>query len=191
VSEQRGIGSGLNRAVRGFGITLVILGLAAILAPWMSAAAVVVLVGLVLLLGGAVLTLVGLGLRSDGKGNAGLAAGVLTLVCGLVLTFQPSIGLATVRWILVAYLFSTGATEITMARHVDADEGRLPALLSGLWTIALGVVMLIGWPISGARAIGILVGFKLVASGLTLIRLHGKIRSLGEKIASVRERLES
>ena len=183
------IGRRLNQAIRSFGIALMVLGAAAILAPWLSAAAMVIVVGLALLVGGAILTVFGLHMRSEERGSAGLVAGLLTVGCGLVLTFQPSIGVAGVGWILVVYFFASGAAEVTAALRVDDEEGGRGAILAGIWTLALGVVMLFGWPVSGARAIGLLVGVKLVASGLALTRLHGRIRSLGEKVAAVREHL--
>ena len=183
------IGRGFGKALYGLGIAMLALGAVAVVAPYLSAAAIVVLVGIVLLVGGGILSAFGMSARSAGKGNAGLAAGVLAALCGLVLVFQPSLGLATVRWLLIAYFFASGATEGSLALRLDSEEGRGAALANAIWTIVLGMVMLTGWPISGARAIGLLVGSKLIASGLTLMRLHGKLRAAGEKVAAVRERL--
>jgi len=188
MSALESLGRGAGKALRGLGIGLLVLGVVAVGAPWVSGATLVVLVGLLLLAGGGILTLFGLNMRSAGKGNAGLIAGVLTALSGLVLVFQPSLGLATVRWILIVYFFGSGVSEVSLALRVETEEGRAWAVVAGIWTLVLGVVTLTGWPVSGARAIGLLVGFKLAASGLTLIRLHGRLRSVGEKVAAVRAR---
>ena len=42
-----------------------------------------------------------------------------------------------------------------------------------LWSIVLGVSMWIGWPLAGLRALGVLIGLKLIAAG-TVLRTVGR-----------------
>jgi uncharacterized membrane protein HdeD (DUF308 family) len=182
------LASGVSKALRTLGITLVALGAVTLVAPWMAGAALVMVVGLVLLAAGGILTLVGLQMREAGKGSAGVIAGALGVLAGGVLVFDPGLGLAAVRWILIAYFMVGGSLQVSTALQLAEDEGRMWAIVDGAWSVALGVVMLTGWPVSGATAIGLLVGIKLMASGLTLIRLHGRLRTMGYRLAAARER---
>jgi uncharacterized membrane protein HdeD (DUF308 family) len=54
-----------------------------------------------------------------------------------------------------------------------------------------GLVLLIGWPISGARAIGLLVGAKLISTGYAMIRVHQTLEAAGRAVRNVGDKLRS
>ena len=174
------------KATRSLGLGLVILGVIACVAPLASGIAVALLVGLVLLAAGGVLVLFGLSARDAGKGNLGLIIGGLAGICGLVLLVQPSAGLAVVRAVLVAYLLASGGSETALALRLRPDEGWSSALVAAAVSVAAGLMLWFDWPLSGARAIGLLVGSKLISGGLAIMHLHRAFVSLGERLHSLR-----
>jgi len=60
-----------------------------------------------------------------------------------------------------------------------------------LLSVALGVSMWVGWPLSGLRALGILIGVKLASAGAVLLRVEQAMRRLGTGVAALRSRAGS
>lgn len=177
----------MDGVIRYVGIGLIALGIVACVAPLMSGLAIAVVVGLVLLAAGALIALFGLRARESGKGDLALISGGLAAVCGLVLIVQPSAGLSLVRWILIAYMLFSGASEAALALRLRPDEGWGETLGSAVVSILVSLVLWFDWPISGARAIGLLVGSKLISSGWAIMRVHRALESAGGKLRSARE----
>ena len=173
------------KATRSLGLGLVILGVIACVAPLASGIAVALLVGLVLLAAGGVLVLFGLSARDAGKGNLGLIIGGLAGICGLVLLVWPSAGLSVVRFVLVAYLLASGGSEAALALRLRPEEGWSSALVAAAVSVAAGLMLWFDWPLSGARAIGLLVGSKLIAGGWAIMRLQRTVGAVGERLRSI------
>ena len=186
MSTIRNVVARVGKATRSIGIALVVLGVIAGVAPLAGGIAVALLVGLVLLAAGVVLALFGLSAREAGKGNLGLVIGALAGICGLVLLIQPTAGLAVVRYTLVAYLLASGVSEASLALRLRPDEGWDSALIAAAVSVAAGLMLWFDWPLSGARAIGLLVGSKLISGGLAIMRLHRTFASVGERLRSIR-----
>ena len=177
----------VDRGVRYVGLGLIILGVVACVAPLMSGLAIAVVVGLVLLAAGALVVLFGVRARESGKGNLPLIIGGLAGICGLVLVVQPSAGLSVVRWILIAYMLISGASEAALALRLRPDEGWAETLGGAVVSIIAGLVLWYDWPISGARAVGLLVGGKLISSGWAIMRVHRALESAGRKLRSAKQ----
>jgi len=187
MSQLKSLLGTIDSMIRYVGLGLVILGIVACVAPLMSGLAIVVVVGLVLLAAGVLAVLFGLRAREAGKGNLPLVLGGLAGICGLVLIVQPSAGLSVVRLILVAYMLISGASEVALALRLRPDEGWAETLGGAVVSIIVGLVLWYDWPISGARAIGLLVGSKLISSGWAIMRVHRALESAGHKLRSAKE----
>jgi uncharacterized membrane protein HdeD (DUF308 family)/uncharacterized protein YoxC len=98
-------------------------------------------------------------------------AGLLVLATGLIMMATPVISLSLLT-ITIAFLFvGMGITSSLIAFRQKPEEGRGWILFDGLVSILLGVFILAQWPISGAWALGVLVGVRLVVHGLMLMAL--------------------
>jgi uncharacterized membrane protein HdeD (DUF308 family) len=189
MSEPRSLVQSLMRWTHRIGWALVVLGVAAAVAPLAVGTALAVTTGLILLAAGVLIILFGLSARSAGRGNLGLVIGAVTALSGIVLVVQPSAGLWVVRSILIAYFVASGASEVVMAWEQRAEEEWGWMLLGGLVSVASAAVLWTGWPISGARAIGLVVGAKLVSIGWAIVRVHRRLDAVGERVAGLRARL--
>lgn len=189
MSQLKRVLGAVEQWIRYVGLGLVLLGIVACAAPLLSGLTIAVVVGLVLLAAGALLALFGMRARASGKGNFILVSGALAAICGLVLVVQPTAGLAVVRWILIPYLLSSGASEVALAFRLRPDDGWLATLGSAGVSLAAALALWCDWPISGARAIGLMVGGKLIASGGALMRVHRSITTAGEKLRAVTDAL--
>lgn len=191
MSHLRSLLGTLSGVIRYVGISLMVLGVVAGVAPLTSGLALAVIVGLVLLAAAALVALVGVRAREAGKGNLFLVIAGVAAVCGLVLIVQPSAGLSVVRWILLAYLLISGASQVALAWRLRPDDGWTESLASAGVSILAGVALWSDWPISGARAVGLLVGSSLFSTGWALTRAHRALASAGARLRAARDAFAS
>jgi uncharacterized membrane protein HdeD (DUF308 family) len=189
MSEGRSLAQSLMRGTHLVGWALVVLGVVSALAPLALGTAIAVTIGLVLLAAGALIVFFGLRARAAGRGNLGLVIGAVTALGGLVLVIQPGAGLWVVRAVLIAYFLASGLSEVAMAWEQRAEEEWGWMLLGGLVSVASAMVLWTNWPISGARAIGLVVGVQLVSIGWAIVRFSRRLDAVGERVARLRDRL--
>jgi uncharacterized membrane protein HdeD (DUF308 family) len=78
--------------------------------------------------------------------------------------------------ILIAYFLAMGISEITAAFRIRPAQGWGFLLFSGIVSVVLAVLIWNQWPLSGAWAIGVLVGIQLFSSGMTMIAIGSVIK---------------
>ena len=126
----------------------------------------VTMVGFVLLLGGLGQMVLGF---NTGKGMHMMITGMLAVVAGGYMLMSPESALALLTSLLAAYLLVAGIAEIVISYRAEAIKGSGWILFGGIVSILLAVMIFSQYPLSGAWAIGILLGVKMFISGLTLI----------------------
>lgn len=93
--------------------------------------------------------------------------GVLYGLAGLLVVLFP-IGGALTLAVLIAVLFiADGVLRVVFAMATTAVPGRGWMIMAGYASIAVGVILFLGWPASALWAIGLLLGINLIFSGLT------------------------
>lgn len=157
-----------------FGILTIILGLLAIATPLVVGVSVAFLVGLFVLVAGAARMIWALQAGSLGKGVLGFAIGALTLVCGVVLVSDPLVASGVLTLLLAAYFLVDGGAEIAAAFQVRPASGWGWLLAGGILSLLLGLMIWQQFPLSGAWAIGVLLGFKLLLVGMIMIGLGSR-----------------
>ncbi|MCP3963807.1 MAG: HdeD family acid-resistance protein [bacterium] len=159
------------RAATFFGVATMILGLLAIGSPLLAGVSVVVLVGVLLIAGGIVRAIWALRAESFGKGALAFAIGGLSVLCGLALVTDPLLATGLLTFLLVVYFVVDGLLEIFAAFHVKPAKGWGWMLFGGLVSLVLGILIWRQFPLSGAWAIGVLFGVKLLLVGLMMIAM--------------------
>jgi uncharacterized membrane protein HdeD (DUF308 family) len=190
MDEPRSPFARIVRGTRRLGVALIGLGLLCAIAPAFVGAPVVLLVGLLLAIAGAVRATFGWRAWSEGRGPIGLVVGGLAAACGLALVFNPVSTLEVVSSLVAIYLVIDGVTEVVFSGGLRAEDGRGWVFADAALSIALGWSMWVGWPLAGLRALGVLVGIKLVSGGAVLLRIERGLDRVGQKMASIGDRLE-
>ena len=161
------------------GIVLVILGLLAILVPQIASLAVTILLGWLFLVSG----VLGLVATFWARGAPGfwwsLLSAVLTIVVGVLLLGWPIAGVLSLTYLLIAFFFIEGVASVMFAieHRRELTGGWVWMLLSGIVTLALGVIILAGLPGTAAWALGLLVGIDMVFGGSALLAIALAARS--------------
>jgi uncharacterized membrane protein HdeD (DUF308 family) len=163
------------------GMTIVILGILAMMAPMISGLAVTVVVAALLLAAGVAMSIYAFSAGSFWRGLLQFLFGGITALAGVVLFARPLLGLASITMVLAVYFLVDGIAAIVLGFRAKPIKGWGWMVFSGIAAIVLSVLIWREWPASGQWAVGILVGVRLVMSGWAMMMLGG----LGEAAADV------
>ena len=166
------------------GVVLLIAGFLAIGSPLAVGLSVAVVIGVLLLIGGIALLVLAFKAGSIEKGLLPSIVGIVTVVIGLLMISRPGAGLTSLTLFLAVYFLVTGVFEIMWAFLVRPAKGWGWTLFSGLVSLLLGFIIWGQFPLSGAWAVGTLVGIRMIFSGLMLIMLGAAARSKVKEVQS-------
>jgi uncharacterized membrane protein HdeD (DUF308 family) len=155
-----------------WGILLVIAGILAVLMPGIAALATALVFGWLLVLSGIFEIVYAFQTRAQGAFGWKLASGILTLILGLAIVVVPLAGAAAMALMVGAFLFAAGISRTALSFHIKPIKGWGWVLFNGLLSIALGILIAIGWPANSIAFIGLLTGFTLISSGIWRIMLR-------------------
>jgi len=153
------------------GILLVILGLAAMVAPLIASLAFTIFLGWMFLISG----IAGLAMTLWARQMPGfwwsLISAVLAIGAGIILLARPAQGVLTLTIVIGAYFLAEGVASImyALAHRRELSERWSWMLFSGLLDILIAFMIIAGLPGSAEWAIGLLVGINLVFGGASLI----------------------
>jgi len=146
------------------GILLVLLGLAALAAPGATAVGFTLVLAWILMLGG-LTHLLSLWYASTLLGAArSIAIGLLYFGAGLVLLRQPLWAVTSLTVVIGLVLMAEGV--IGVIAYIAGDHRTGSALLTAIVALALGAMIINGWPLSSVWAIGTVVGANLLVAGI-------------------------
>jgi uncharacterized membrane protein HdeD (DUF308 family) len=152
----------------GMGVFLLLLGFLAMVAPMFAGASIAMIVGIALLLGGIGQLIFAF---KSGMGLFSILFAVLTIIMGGYMLANLDAALGALTIFLAVYLIVSGFAEIMVAYQARPAEGAGWAMFSGFLSVILGALIWSQFPLSGAWAIGILLGIRLLFSGLSLMML--------------------
>ncbi len=154
------------------GVIIAILGVFAVLMPFITSLAVEIMIGWLFIAGG---LLRGLALMRA-KHMPGywwsMLGAILAIALGIVLVARPLQGVVTLTMVLVGLFLIEGFAAIFSAldfRHHMSGWGW--TLFSGIVDLVLAFLIWQGWPASSAWVIGLLTGINLFFLGLSLVML--------------------
>jgi uncharacterized membrane protein HdeD (DUF308 family) len=162
----------VGKGARIWGWITLLMGLLAVASPVVSGVTVVIMVAIVLIVAGVARVIAGL----QGDGFWSLLFGVIYVVGGAVMLGRPYLGLASLTMVLIIYFLANGIGEIIAAFQVKPAQGWGFVLFSGIVSVILAFMIWNQWPLSGAWAIGVLVGIQLIFAGLTMITVGSAIK---------------
>lgn len=155
------------------GWLLVVAGILALGSPLVAGLSIAMLVGILLIVGGISQLLFVFRAGSFLGGLAIVVLGGLSLVAGIYMVSQPGVALGALTLFLAAYFFVSGMVEIFAAFGAKPAEGWGWLLFGGIVSLLLGIMIWRQFPFSGVWAIGVLVGVRMLMSGMTFIKIGG------------------
>ena len=163
------------------GIITVIAGLLAISSPLVAGVSITILVGAMLAISGVSQCFLAFKAGAFGRGLMVFVVGVLMTIAGVYMMNQPVAGLATLTIILMSYLLATGVLEIIVAVQLKPADGWGLQLFNGIVTLLLVIMLWRQFPLSGAWAIGVLFGIKMIFSGWAFVFIGRSVKKMAKE----------
>jgi uncharacterized membrane protein HdeD (DUF308 family) len=161
------------------GIALIILGVIAIAAPLVTGISIALLLGALLLMAG--IAKIVWAFR-DKRGIGAMAWGGLTLLTGIIILAQPGVALASLTLVFATYFFVSGIFEAWIAIQSRPAPGWVWALVGGVVSVILAIMIWTGYPTSAAWLVGTLVGIKLIFAGMTVLTLKHAVNKVKDAV---------
>ncbi len=96
---------------------------------------------------------------------------VLYLVAGGLVIYDPFLASSIITMFLASVLIIIGISRFFMAFLLRQEAGWFWLLIAGLFTLALGVMIILQWPISGLWIIGLFISIEMLIDGWSYIFL--------------------
>lgn len=155
--------------------------LGVILVAWPHATVVVVaaLIGAALLVTGILRLVEGItaGEESGAKRTAYVIIGILATLAGLYCLRHISVTVALLAFIVGLFWTVNGIVDIMVAATATADRGRAVTAVSGILSLAAGVVVMF-WPTISLTILGVILGVWLLCYGILLAFLGYQLRAV-------------
>lgn len=177
-NELRQAAQSVGKNMTAFGVVSIILGILAMLSPLLTGLSIAMLLGFLVVVGGLMRMVWAFQSPTAGQGVLKFALGGLTLACGIALLAHPLLASGVLTILLAGYFIADGASEIAAGYSVGIRTGGAWLLIGGLISILLGFMIWSQFPLSGAWAMGTLLGIKLFCTGLIMITGGSKVRQL-------------
>ncbi len=157
-----------RRRVRG--ALVLVMGCLAVVAPFFAGSLALSLVGVLLGACGVLEMLETFYLPDEERRTSAYFSGLLSVVSGLLLLSQPRLVLRGLALLVAASFLMDGINKLVAAwRGRAATSSRRGLIAVGLINVALGLVLVTRWPVSGIKAVVILVGIRVMAAGWSLL----------------------
>jgi uncharacterized membrane protein HdeD (DUF308 family) len=153
------------------GISFMILGVLAIIMPFVAGVAIIIGLGWLLVLAGLVEGVHAVFDQRWGGSIWSFIGGLISVVAGVLLIARPVTGKLYVTLVLAAFLGAEGLVKVVRALSHRGLVVWGWMFLDGILSLLLGALIWLGWPSTAAWALGLLVGIELMFSGVSMLAL--------------------
>jgi uncharacterized membrane protein HdeD (DUF308 family) len=161
------------------GLASLVIGILLLVWPSRTLEVIAILVGIQLLLIGAIQIGLAFG-QPSGSRTGPLLAGALAGVAGLIVMRHPGGSLLVIALAVGIFLVVSGAIKLVAA--FEAVSGRIWLILGALVDVGIGIV-LVAWPQFGVSSLGVLLGIALVVRGILEVAGSFALRSADGALA--------
>jgi uncharacterized membrane protein HdeD (DUF308 family) len=166
------------------GIVQIIAGAIAIAVPVLGSLAAVAIFGAVLIVTALLQLAHAVRMRTWPRSVWYGLGGLLYLIAGLLVIAYPVGGALTLAVIIAISLIAEGSLRVMFGTALRPATGSGWLIAAGIASIAVGVLLLIGWPSTALWVIGLLLGVNLIFTGATNAALALASRSSAPIAAS-------
>jgi len=152
-------------AVAAFGALLILLGAASIAFAFLSTLAMVTLNGVFFLVAGAAEIGVGMHAQAWGRFFLWVVGGLLYIATGVICILNPVFASVVMTLLIGAGLVAAGVVRAWLAWQLPSGPTRPMVFLAAAVTFALGLMIVIQWPLSSLYVIGTFLGLDLLFHG--------------------------
>lgn len=153
------------------GIIFIIGGVVAIAAPFIATVLVTVFVGASIAIVGVMQIIQAWQMRSWGGFAWQLIIGIVLLVGGLDIWWNPLAGAITLTLFVAVMFMIKGIFQLMLGFRLRPHEGSGWIIAAGVIAIVVGVLIFMQWPFSALYLLGTLAGISLIMSGWSYVMI--------------------
>lgn len=159
------------------GLLAIIFGLIAIFSPGIVLVTLIYYFGFLALFSGLFLIIEGIVIKGDDRGMR-ILEGVLSLIFGLLFILQPAFVFSFIMYFIAFWAIIAGIMQIIYAVKLRKEiSNEWLAILNGLITLIFGILVLTNI-LAGAQALVMVFGIYAIISGILLLGLSFKVKSI-------------
>jgi uncharacterized membrane protein HdeD (DUF308 family) len=162
-----------------FGILAILLGILGLGMTFGLTLASIELFGILLIVGGAFQLFNAFKCKGWKSTVWHLLIALLYIAAGVIMVIDPVLASVTLTLVIAWILIAVGIMRSVMAFQMRPASGWYWPLLSGIVSIALGVMIIVQWPISGLWVIGLFVAIELILHGWSYVFVALAARKAG------------
>jgi uncharacterized membrane protein HdeD (DUF308 family) len=166
-----------------WGVLLIVFGMFAVGSPFIAAVAVSIAVAWLIILAGVVHLMLALHAHRAGRLVWKLLVGLAYVSFGVYLILHPVLGVASLTLMLAVLFLIEGILDVILFFQMRSMRGAFWALVDGIVTVLLGLMIYLQWPSSAVWAVGVLVGVSMIISGLSRVMLSLSVRKVAPALA--------
>jgi len=163
------------------GIAFLVVGVLALTEPLLASLAAGIYLGAIFCVGGVFTLVAGFANIRHRGGWIGVVLGLLALITGAIVLYNPVAGAVSIVWVIGAWFAVGGLFELAMAFGIRAGRGWL--IFVGIVNLLLGGFVLSLPPADAFAFLGYLVGISFLCRGMWSLvftaDLHRTARSVG------------
>lgn len=146
-------------------------GIYALVNPFAASVAATIIAGWMFLLSGAFE--LAAGVRAEGTGVKiwTVLLGALAMFVGITILGHPLKGMIALTSLVAILFLAGGISKLILAFSMEERQFFWVVVLSGVASLALGIIILANWPVSAATSLGILLGIELISNGIAALVL--------------------
>jgi len=163
-----------------FGILAILLGILGLGMTFGLTLASIELFGILLIVGGAFQLFNAFKCKGWKSTVWHLLIALLYIAAGVIMVIDPVLASVTLTLVIAWILIAVGIIRSIMAFQMRKASGWYWPLISGVVSIALGVMIIVQWPISGLWVIGLFVAIELILHGWSYVFVALAARKAGK-----------
>ena len=156
---------------------MVLGGILALVYPVLSTAAVLLLLGWILIITGIIQGISLIGARSVPHFWLQLVSVVLSVIVGVLIIRHPAEGLLTITLLLIVFFMIEGISKVIFSLIIRPFPNWGWVLASGVVGILLALFLWASLPVTAVWLLGVLLGILLISEGAALAYLAWQVRS--------------
>jgi uncharacterized membrane protein HdeD (DUF308 family) len=156
---------------------MVLGGILALVYPVLSTAAVLLLLGWILIITGIIQGISLIGAQSVPHFWLQLVSVVLSVIVGVLIIRHPAEGLLTITLLLIVFFMIEGISKVIFSLIIRPFPNWGWVLASGVVGILLALFLWASLPVTAVWLLGVLLGILLISEGAALAYLAWQVRS--------------
>lgn len=153
------------------GILAILGGIFALANPFAASLAATAIAGWMFLIMGVLQIFAAFRLPGAGAKIWTILLGLLALYLGITILGHPLKGMIALTTMVAILFLAGGISKIILAFSMEDRQFFWVMILTGIASLALGIIIFANWPLSAATSLGILLGIELLSNGVTALIL--------------------